>query len=645
MWVILAVRRPEYRPASSWLVRLVGFFLLANLLAALFGVSFQRSFWSNFERMQGVFDQAHWFVLLVVVISVVKGVRQWRAVFIWNLIIALFVGLLGMAQRHGVEIPLFSYLGQESRVFSTLGNATFLGAYMMIASLLAVGLLMDSFTSRERIGVKQAGSRRRRNDRIAPRGRLLNPWMFGLRSFFVVTAITSLWVLTETGSRGAFIGLLAGVLASGLMFALWYANKRVRIWALGGSICLILMFVVAIVAKDTDLVRSLGRVNSLVERSLTGNLLGGSASERIVGARIALQAFGARPITGWGAENFSVPFHRYMRADDFVMPVEQLDQTHNRPLEVLSTTGIFGLMAYVAGWVWMGILVIRGRRNHAQSMTLHLVVAALLLAYFVHTLFLFETSVSILQFVILAAFMGGSEPAVASRSREILPGDVLIQHDSVQRSYPVRDSKTNSFLETKILASMPVRSYWLPAGVVSVLVASIVLIHLPAYDAGQLLRKPTGVEEAVKNLERFPPLATYGQIAFPHAVGRQWHLVPENQYIALAELVRNVSDSAIKAEPENITLYMNLSRFYHEASRSLPELIPIGREVTNEVSRLGPNSHIAHELQVLQAFVERDLEAMETAVTVWKEQHPDMPESYLILWDNRLRILREAAIR
>ena len=133
MWVILALRRPEYRPASSWLVRLVGLFLLANLLAALFGVSFQRSFWSNFERMQGVFDQAHWFLLLVVAISVVKGLRQWRAVFIWNLIIALFIGLLGLAQRHGVEIPLFSYLGQESRVFSTLGNATFLGAYMMIA--------------------------------------------------------------------------------------------------------------------------------------------------------------------------------------------------------------------------------------------------------------------------------------------------------------------------------------------------------------------------------------------------------------------------------------------------------------------------------------------------------------------------------
>jgi len=294
--------------------------------------------------------------------------------------------------------------------------------------------------------------------------------------------------------------------------------------------------------------------------------------------------------------------------------------------------------------------VIRGRRHHAHSMTLHLIVGALLLAYFVHTLFLFETSVSILQFVILAAFIGGAEPAVASRSRETLPGDVLPTLDSEKsilygQSYLVSDSKESSVFGTKILASVPMRSYWLPAGIVSALVASILLIHVPAYDAGQLLRKPAGVEEAVKNLERFPPLATYGQIAFPHAVGRQWHMVPENQYLALAEIVRNVSDSAKKAEPENIILYTNLSRFYHEASRSLPELIPLGREVADEVSRLGPNSHIAHELQVLQAFVERDLETMEAAVTVWKEQHPDMPESYLILWDNRLRILREAALR
>jgi len=78
MWVVLAFRRPEFRPAKSWLTILFAAFLLANVVAALTGVSFTRSFWSNYERMQGVVDLAHWFALFVVMLSVIRGRRQWQ---------------------------------------------------------------------------------------------------------------------------------------------------------------------------------------------------------------------------------------------------------------------------------------------------------------------------------------------------------------------------------------------------------------------------------------------------------------------------------------------------------------------------------------------------------------------------------------
>ena len=59
LWLMLLIRRPEYRPVASTLVVLFGLFLLGALISGLFGVSPQRSIWSNYQRMTGVFDLAH----------------------------------------------------------------------------------------------------------------------------------------------------------------------------------------------------------------------------------------------------------------------------------------------------------------------------------------------------------------------------------------------------------------------------------------------------------------------------------------------------------------------------------------------------------------------------------------------------------
>ena len=57
-WVLLALFQPAYRPPRSRLLILLGAALGVAVLSACLGVSVQRSFWSSYERMQGVVDQA-----------------------------------------------------------------------------------------------------------------------------------------------------------------------------------------------------------------------------------------------------------------------------------------------------------------------------------------------------------------------------------------------------------------------------------------------------------------------------------------------------------------------------------------------------------------------------------------------------------
>ena len=149
LWVVLAVRRPEYRPSRSWLVAIFALFVVASLIAAFFGVSFQQSFWSNYERMQGIFDLVHWGVLLFVLVWTVRGPTQWRLLLNAMVAVGLVVGLLGIAQRFGASVPFFELMSTKDRLDITLGNPTYVGAYMTMISLVALGLLADSFCTRE----------------------------------------------------------------------------------------------------------------------------------------------------------------------------------------------------------------------------------------------------------------------------------------------------------------------------------------------------------------------------------------------------------------------------------------------------------------------------------------------------------------
>ena len=78
LWALLALLHPGYRPPRSWLLVLLVAGYGATVLSAAFGVHPGHSLWSDYERMQGVVDQAHWVVLAVVLASVLHTPRGWR---------------------------------------------------------------------------------------------------------------------------------------------------------------------------------------------------------------------------------------------------------------------------------------------------------------------------------------------------------------------------------------------------------------------------------------------------------------------------------------------------------------------------------------------------------------------------------------
>ncbi|MDA1349207.1 MAG: hypothetical protein O3A47_10160 [Chloroflexi bacterium] len=92
VWILLAVRNASYRPVRSWLLIAFAIYLGVSVLASFTGVSLQRSLWSTYERMQGVFDLAHWVAFTIVLTSVFRTSRDWLYLLNFNLLVSLVMG-------------------------------------------------------------------------------------------------------------------------------------------------------------------------------------------------------------------------------------------------------------------------------------------------------------------------------------------------------------------------------------------------------------------------------------------------------------------------------------------------------------------------------------------------------------------------
>ena len=640
LWLLLILRRPEYRPARSWLVAILGVFILASLISALFGTSFQRSIWSNWERMQGVWDLAHWGIALLILMSVVKGLRQWRILFSLNLAVGMFITLLGIYEWMGWKWSGFPFLNGEdvSRLDISLGNATFVGAYGMVMSLTALALLADSFRAREEdIGGPETPRRRGRRRRAREAPAESDYWLIALRVFYMVAAIAGVWMAAFSGSRGA-IFLVPALLTAGVLYSIWGTQIRIRLLArVTTGLLAVAVAVFLVLGYTTGVLSTIRDISPLFSRMLNedGRLRLGSHS-RDVSRRSGLEAFSANPITGVGIENYAVAWNRYMRGGDFAEPFRELDQAHSKPVEILATTGILGGISYAAFWLWIFWLIVRRVSSRSEGQLFAVFIGGALVGYLAQLLFLFDTSSTLLLLILLAAYAGTAEAAVAEKARRHVPGDILalpaerpaIVHEP--RASPGRRRQAATTATSDI-----VREAAVPAVIIVALFVSLYFFHWRAFEAAQLARAilfgpPVRVtlQRAIDDLNHFGQLSTYSHRLFLDSVS--FAGVQEDLRNDVLTQVDQVARTALDAEPEDLKLRLAAVRFYRKAAAAIParrdELLAEARIHSDRALEIGPHTFGALRDQVLQALAERDIEAAREAVRIWKTDNPIMNE-------------------
>ncbi len=376
-WAMLAFRDSAYRPRwRSPIVLALSIFMLIVFLADLFGVTFYKSFWSNFERMEGYITFLHLFGFFFVANVLLSSTKLWQRFFHLNFAIGIILGFNGLLQHFKNGI---------GRIDATLGNSTYLGALMLFNIFFLLFFFLRTINNR-----------------------LIKNRKYYLAGY-IAAIIFDTYILFLTGTRGAFLGLLAGIIFIALILAIFQKKeKALRMTGIGLLTLVVLGVGFLLVFRDNNIVKNtfIGRFAAPVNAIFTGNIQKFTETEgkgRLLIWGAAINGVKERPVLGWGQENFNYIFNKYYTPQMYSQE-QWFDRSHNVFLDWLTQAGVLGLLSYLSIF---GVLLygIWKKRNNDFSLEDKAILTGLIIAYFIHNLFVFDNITSYIFFFSLLAYV------------------------------------------------------------------------------------------------------------------------------------------------------------------------------------------------------------------------------------------------
>ena len=427
LWLILMIRDSSYRPKKSHVLYSVLLFVAVMTVADMFGENFLRSFWSNYERMEGLVTHLHLFVYLLVAGTVLNTEKIWMKYFDIILGVGAFLVATGALQLSG----LLAINQGGVRLDATLGNAAYLAVEMIFMFFIAVFCYFRSKQEKRSASIwlfvtlnsaffywfsAYFAGKQYLSTSVTPvvggliflvisglaywiNGNKVNNWIKFTPYIYIALALSYFIILFNTATRGSVIGLISGaLLATGIVIYNGTAKQRK---GAGIALAVILALVIGFAAiSKTEYVQKhdvLGRLANSFENI--------GAQPRFMIWNMAYQGFLEHPILGWGQENFNLIFNKYYEPQMYGQE-PWFDRAHDVFFDWLTAGGILGLLSYL-GIFFASLYVIwlETNKNFKLSLEEKAVFTALLVAYFIHNIFVFDNLMSYIMFFTILSYL------------------------------------------------------------------------------------------------------------------------------------------------------------------------------------------------------------------------------------------------
>ena len=395
-YLLLAFAVPKYRPRMSNIMWAVLAFVVWMGVATVLSVDPSKSFWSNFERMEGYVGLLHLFAWFVITGALLGAENLWERFLNWSVAVGAVQGLWALLQFLG----WFSISSQSgARADTTFGNATYTAVYLLINLFLALYLLARTKDKHNALTLQVL--------------------------YVAAIALQSVGILlTET--RGAILGLAVGLVVAAfylIIFARGRESRVLRRSAVGAVVAVLVLGGALYAARDEEFVKNTPALRRVASISL---------SETTVVSRLnyiwpmAIKGAMEKPLFGWGQENFSFVFNKYYEPGMYNQEA-WFDRAHNQFLDWLIAGGAPAFLLYVALYLLAAWAIVRSQKfSPAERAAL----LGLLVAYAFNNLFVFDNLVSAMYFFALLGFLH-------SVSRRELPGSVALSRPMSEHTLAV----------------------------------------------------------------------------------------------------------------------------------------------------------------------------------------------------------------
>lgn len=365
-WAILVFCDAKYRPKFSWMLSGIIALVVIMLAADALGDNPLKSFWSNYERMEGWVTLLHLLGYFVAATSILNSEKLWHRFLHTSLAVSVWVGLHGLLQLAG----LAKIHQGGARLDASFGNASYLAVYALIHIFLAMFFWLR---------------RQKWNDFVS--------WIYA--GIILLQTV----ILYYTATRGAILGFIGAILLISFLIAFFEKEKKglkkVCVAVLVGTVLFVAGF---ISLKETEFVRN----SAVMSRFASISFQEATTKSRFMIWNMAWQGFQEKPLLGWGQEGFNYVFNKNYDPGMYGQE-EWFDRTHNVFLDWLIAGGALGLLAYLS--LFAIALYYLWRRRNGFSFAEKSVWTGLLAGYFVHNLFVFDNITSYILFFSILGFI------------------------------------------------------------------------------------------------------------------------------------------------------------------------------------------------------------------------------------------------
>ncbi len=371
LWLGLISINKEYRLSSSPMILSILFFTFIVGLADLFGVNPYKSFWSNYERMEGYITILHLMLYFMIIKSVFRSARDWKIFFNICVAVSVLVSAYALiAPKLTIETSSLAW-EYGARVSGTIGNPPFLAAYLLLTVFLGFNLF-------------------------------INTQRLYMKFVYLLPIIINSIAIYFSASRGAILAVIIGA----IIFSFFYLSEKYSIS--GGELIkkavlsvigiLIVLSVVFMNVRAADFIkhdRTLSRFLNIFSDV--------SVQARFDAWALAWNGIKERPVLGWGQENFIGVYT--VNPVPFVNEQIWVDRAHNIVIDWLVNAGVLGLFSYLAIYGTAFYIIGTAYQKKAVSKNEALIIITLLIGYFIQNLFSFDTINTYLLFFTVLAYI------------------------------------------------------------------------------------------------------------------------------------------------------------------------------------------------------------------------------------------------